>query len=553
MARRNLSDLWRNASGNVSFMLAGSFTSLIAMSALVVDASSLFIAKRGLQGMADAAALGSVGTNSPQNATQQTIASYSADTGGYQARIIGFTPGSYTQNASLSPQARFQAGASGGNAMEVTLSQPVPLFFAPILKLPNLGTVTATARATKTNLAAFSLGSTLVGLQGGIANALLSALTGSNINLSLMSYDALAGANIDLLAFSDALRSSTKLQAVSYTDTLNTQTTLPLVIKAMASASSDSTAAAALNSLASQLTANTAITPGKLINLGPTGLNTHVPGNTQITANAFSMLREALTLANGEQQIAMDMGASIPGLASARVTLITGARMANSPWIAVSADNSVTVYTQQTRVLINASVGSILPTGAALINVPFTLDLAQATASLSSVSCAMGQKPVEAVLAVTPAIGTAWLGTPASSNLTSLSTPMSVSAASLVTVPLIASVTGYSQIKLGGTTAQTVSFSATDIANKATRTVSTNDAVSSIASSLIGNTQLQVNALGLSLSLSPLTAAVGTALKTAAPSLDSLLSGLTGLLGVGVGQANVRINGVRCGVPMLVG
>ncbi|KAG5733137.1 hypothetical protein E4T56_gene9124, partial [Termitomyces sp. T112] len=41
----------------------------------------------------------------------------------------------------------------------------------------------------------------------------------------------------------------------------------------------------------------------------------------------------------------------------------------------------------------------------------------------------------------------------------------------------------------------------------ATKTVSTNDAISSIASSLISNTQLQVNALGLGLSLAPLTAA----------------------------------------------
>ncbi|KAH1676886.1 hypothetical protein KXX12_008457, partial [Aspergillus fumigatus] len=185
-----------------------------------------------------------------------------------------------------------------------------------------------------TDLASFALGSTLAGLQGGIGNAMLSSLTGSSISLSAMSYDALASANIDLLTFSNALRSSEKLQAISYTDTLNAQTTLPLLLRAMASASTDSTAAAALNSLAGQVTGGATITPGKLIDLGPMGLNTHVPGNTQIAVNAFSMLREVLTLANGEQQITMDLGASVPGIASARVTLITGARMVNSPWVA---------------------------------------------------------------------------------------------------------------------------------------------------------------------------------------------------------------------------
>lgn len=553
MARYRLRGLWRDAGGGVSFLLAGSFTSLFAMSALAVDASSLFIAKRRLQGMADAAAMGSVGATSPQDAVRQVIAGYGADTGSYQARMTGFTPGTYAQDTSLAPSARFQAAAGGGNAVEVTLSQSVPLFFAPILRLPNLGTVNATARAAKTDLASFALGSTLAGLQGGIGNAMLSSLTGSSISLSAMSYDALASANIDLLTFSNALRTSEKLQAISYTDTLNAQTTLPLLLRAMASASTDSTAAAALNSLAGQVTGGATITPGKLIDLGPMGLNTHVPGNTQIAVNAFSMLREILTLANGEQQITMDLGASVPGIASARVTLITGARMVNSPWVAVGGDNTVKVYTEQTRLLVNTTVGGILPTGAALINVPFTLDLAQATASLSSVSCNMGQKPSQAVLAVTPAIGTAWLGTPTPNNLTSLSTSMNVAPANLVTLPLVAGITGYSQIKLGGTSAQTVSFSASDIANRTTKTVSTNDAISSIASSLISNTQLQVNALGLGLSLSPLTAAVGSTLKTAAPSLDGLLNSLTGLLGVGVGQANIRINGVRCGVPMLVG
>ncbi|HWU03321.1 MAG TPA: TadG family pilus assembly protein [Novosphingobium sp.] len=553
MNRYRLGSLWPETSGNVSFLLAGSLTCLVAMSALVIDAGSLFIAKRRLQGMADAAALGSVGAASPQDAINQVIAGYGPDTGSYQARLASLTLGNYTENASLAPNDRFQAASSGGNAVEVTLNQTVPLYFAPILRFPNVGTVTATARASKTNLASFALGSTLVGLQGGIANAMLSALTGSSVNLSLMSYDALASANIDLLTFSNALRTSEKLQAISYTDTLNTQTTLPLFLRAMASSTSDSTAAAALNSLAGQVASGTAITPGSMIDLGSTGLNTHIPGNTQIDVNAFSMLREALSLANGGQQITMDLGATIPGIASSKVTLITGARVANSPWVAVTGNNTVTVYTEQTRVLVNTTVGATLPTGSALINVPFTLDLAQAKANLSSVSCGVGQKPTGASLSVTPAIGTAWLGTPIAANLTSLSTPMNVGTASLVTVPLLASVTGYSQIKLGGTTAQTVSFSASDIASQATRTVSTNDAVSSIASSLISNVQLQVNALGLGLSLSPLTAAVGSTLKTAAPSIDSLLSGVTGLLGVGVGQANVRINGVRCGVPALVG
>jgi uncharacterized membrane protein len=82
--------------------------------------------------------------------------------------------------------------------------------------------------------------------------------------------------------------------------------------------------------------------------------------------------------------------------------------------------------------------------------------------------------------------------------------------------------------------------------------VSTGDLAQGIASSLIRNLDLRVNILGLGLNLSAITAAVGSALAVAAPALDLLVDELTGLLGVRVGQADVQVNGVRCGRSALV-
>ena len=47
--------------------------------------------------------------------------------------------------------------------------------------------------------------------------------------------------------------------------------------------------------------------------------------------------------------------------------------------------------------------------------------------------------------------------------------------------------------------------------------------------------------------------AVGGALSLVAPALDGLLMNLTGLLGVGIGEADLRVTGVRCGTAVLVG
>src|SRR3546814_5555203 len=81
------------------------------------------------------------------------------------------------------------------------------------------------------------LGSRVAAVHGGIANALLSALTGSTVNLSVMDYEALASADIDLLAFSEALRTELDADVLTFGQTLDSQVTLPQALSALASAS----------------------------------------------------------------------------------------------------------------------------------------------------------------------------------------------------------------------------------------------------------------------------------------------------------------------------
>src|SRR3546814_18532195 len=85
--------------------------------------------------------------------------------------------------------------------------------------------------------AACSRGARAAAVHGGVANALLSALTGSSVDLSVMDYDALAGTDVDLLAFSEALRTELDADVLTFGQTLDSQVTLPQALSALASAS----------------------------------------------------------------------------------------------------------------------------------------------------------------------------------------------------------------------------------------------------------------------------------------------------------------------------
>src|SRR5690606_32079001 len=118
-----------------------------------------------------------------------------------------------------------------------------------------LKTVTLRTRAiaATTEQAAFSIGSRLARLEGGMANAVLEALLGGSVDLTVMDYRALADANVSLFTFMDALATELDLAGGSYDEVLGAQATLADIASAMAEAATGAgrqDAAAALLALA---------------------------------------------------------------------------------------------------------------------------------------------------------------------------------------------------------------------------------------------------------------------------------------------------------------
>jgi uncharacterized membrane protein len=133
-------------------------------------------------------------------------------------------------------------------------------------------------------------------------------------------------------------------------------------------------------------------------------------------------------------------------------------------------------------------------------------------------------------------------------NFTSAPNPP---AATLVNTSLV-KITGRAHASVTNMSATPVTFSYSDIQQRTKKTVGTTDFSSSLLRGLIGDTQLNVSILGLGLGLGGLSSLVSTTLSAATPAIDQVLASALQTLGIGFGQADVWMLGIRCDGAVLV-
>ena len=539
----------RDQRGNVAILLAGALSTLVGATALAIDMGAIFLEERKLQGIVDAAALGSARASMlSDRATERAIAANESENESEPVRIVRIEAGNYSTARSIGVEERFTATATPENAVRVTLEREVPLHFGQLLTGRESTTIRAEAIAANINLAAFSIGSRLAGLDGGVVNSVLSGLASTELRLDVIDYEALASADIEILAFSTALGTALDLEGATIGETLEADIAVPVIVSALATAASDGSAANVMERIIPLLPATT-IRLSDLIDPGPLA-GTILGGNDDaIAVGALAMLRQVLTLASDDRQIEIDLGARA-GIGSTRLWLAVGERAARSPWIAVSDRGEITVRTTQSRLYLDAGLAD---TGAfASIRLPVLVELAAAEATLESLRCPNGSDTAEATLSVTPSIGSARIADIDPAALDDFSSAPAHEKARVAHTPLTA-VDASAAIMLCGTNAQKVSFTAADIASGTGKTVSTDDAVESIAASLADDMTLEPSVLGIAPSANAELEQLAGLLSGAAPALDEILAQLVSVLGIGLGQADVRVNAIRCGTPILVG
>ncbi len=538
--------------GAVSIIFIFCATALIGAAAVAVDFGSVYLETRKLQGVADLAALSAAEDPANAHARVNKVVRTNGYTGKVYARIV---VGTYVPDPAEEAGRRFVAGGNSPNAVQVSLRTNATLFFgANIIGADDIA-ITRTATAANAQLASFSIGSRLVSLNGGVANTLLTALTGSKVSLSVMDYRALLSADVGLFDYLSALKTDLRLQAASFDDILKADIETGDALKVLSDLldkQNKRDAARALRHIANAASGLPDIQFAHLVDAGAVGPQDRTATNgVKLSLNALDLSSAVLTLARDGRQLKLDFGATVPGVASLQAWLAIGQRPENSPWLAVTASGAPVIRTAQARLYITADVkvGGALAT----VSLPVLVELASAEAKLSAIACPSNPTQRRVTLAVRTGVGRAAIASIDRTKLDDFSRKLKETPAALVSVPLV-SVTAQAGVDVGGQAWQSVTFTAADIDARTVKTVETVDALQSVTASLVGGLKLKVTILGAGLGLgdSAVQKTVATALSNAAAPVDSVINAVTGLLGLHLGEADLRLNGVRCHATALV-
>lgn len=550
--------------GNVATLAALTAPVLLAAAAFAIDEGALYNERREAQRITDLAAIAA--SASPGNAGAAALATF-ADNGFQNLVLVEKRPrteaelngvpggswllveaGTYSPDRATGAADRFTAGAAEPNAARVTFGKRGTRYFASSLISPPLMSAQATASADRR--AAFSVGSRLAALDGGVLNAILGGLTGSSLSLAVMDYEALLDADVDLLGFLDALATELDITAGTYDDVLDAEVGIGDVAAALAKAGAGKDAVAAMTTIAGKASAGITLSMSRVLDLGPVGALALGGGSgLELVAGMMEILTASAAVADGRNQAAIDLGLSAPGLAGLTLRLAIGEPPQSSPWMAVGAQGTI-VRTAQTRLLLEARVGGSGVLSGAAVNLPLYLELAYAEARLARIDCPPAGRRV--TVDVRPGVADLRIAAIDASRLTDFARNPAAGPAQIVDAGVIG-VRGEARVGVGNTNWSQLSFDASDIANAAIKSVATSSFTGSLTQSLVDDLDLDVSIAGLDLGLSGLVkTTLGAVLAATAPALDKAVGNVLAALGLRLGEADVRVHGLVCRRAVLV-
>ena len=562
--------------GVMAIMFAGAIMLGAVLCAFAIDEGALYYERRVMQGTVDLAALEAARDPAGGYALARgTLIEAGLVTGletplndPLAPKSLLVEPGQYSPDPAQPASQRFRAGLTPYNAVRVRFRQQGDLYFARLWAPPPHIAVEAVATATPE--VAFSVGSRLLSLKGGLANTLLNSLLGANLAISAASYNALLDARVSAFSFLDALASELNLTAGTYADVLAAKADHGLIARALARLL-NGTEKTAMQAIAASAGHNGKVEIGKLFDLGRYAGLAIGTGETGIFTkiSALEMLSVSAALSDGNHQVAVNAGISVPGLTSATIKLAVGEPPQGGAWYAIGPAGTI-VRTAQVRLKVNVGLTlDILNLGVVSsllsllgiphlfdVNVPIYVEVANAEAQVASATCPTGNAVSgTAVIAVRPGAARVVLGEVGDSAMANFGSFPSVGEAKLINALGLLTATGSAHVEVAQMQPRLVPFSAGDIAGGAVKSVSTTNITQSLISTLLSTLTLDVRVLGLLGGLlSDVLARTGllNLLSPLGAALDPVLTALLNALGVKVGEADVQVYGVRCAPPVLV-
>lgn len=559
---------------------------LVGMVGLVTDTSVWYAQRRQLQAATDAAALAAAAyahdATRARRAADAVLTANGLDPAG---AVLTFATGQYCDQEALGQRFRADCVAAPGeadDAVRIETGLGTPLFLSRLFTAAgtNARRISTVATATQVDQAGLQAGTGLVSVNDGLANELLSQLTGSRIALTGVQYEGLLKSDVDALTFLDALATQAGVTAGTYGQLVQTNVGVRQVIAAQIAAlarqsqvADVAAAIAGLETLRSQIAGNPAIALGTLFDLGM--WRTQQVGQSTSTSalraslNLMQLTSFTLQLANGANAAAIPPSTvGVPGIASVRIAATAieppvRSRFAFGP-------SGVSVHTAQVRIKLEASLVAGVST------IPIYIEVAEGNATLGEIACD-GDPTADTQVSVRATSGLAdvYLGAPRLSVMNNFSERVTIARidpAPLADLGLI-KLTAKAHVPLGegagtllfkqpgqaggsgigiGIIGRPASDALPAIA-PVPASVGTRRYADPLLTGLLGDLTLTATLLGapVTLNAGQLRTVTGT-LSPLLAGLDGVVDGLLATLGVQLGYADVAVTGVRCGVPVLV-
>lgn len=558
--RRLLSALIRMAgdrTGNVAILFAVAMLVLIACTAFAVDEGALYLQRRAAQGAVDLAAIAAAAD--PENA--EAVARSTLARNGFLPpppagdrddlpRLVVET-GGYTPDRSLPVSRRFAPGGTSPDAVRLDFHERGRIYFAHLWSEPPVIGVTAVASAARE--ASFSIGSGLAAVDGGLLNALLGQILGTEIDLSAITYRHLLGADVSVFGFLDALADELDIEAGTYQDVLSASASRSEIVRAIANTLSGSDQLAAM-ALAASLGPDGSLPIGRLFDLGDLGrlaIGTGAESGYSASVSVLGLLTAATALSDGTHEANLDLATGIPGVADFSVRLAIGEPPQSGAWFAIGSQDA-RVSTAQLRLALLLKLAGGAALGGASVRVPLYLSLADSEARVASVDCpASGGSQGSATIDVLPGIARLVLGQP-SENFADFGKEPSLDPARLIATPLLR-VTATGDAEMGNTEPIPLAFSPEEIAGDVIKTATADDYTRSLAQSLVDHMRIEVMALGIGLPTRQLVSrAVRDLITPTTPAIDAAIGALAQTVGLSLGQADLRVYRAGCRHAVLV-
>ncbi len=565
---------------------------------LVVDTGLWYLSRRELQAAADAAALAAAPWGDDAARAESEIDATLVANGVDADALTSLTWGVWCPSSSLNPTTRFRQGrldcpdlpnATRSNAVRLEVSDEGPLIFAPLvaagITAPNLN---VRATATRINMAGLTAGSGVLDIsQTAGVNAVLSALLGSSLNLSALTYQQMLAAQVDALSLLDALNTKLNLNAGSYNQVLNAQANAGEVLDAAISVleqqgqtgsiSTGLAGAKVIRDLALQAP-NKKIQIGRLLNVGvwkdlPVGQSSP----TAVTAGVdlLQLASASLQVANGSNALSLaapiDLGVVKVGLQTALIEPPQGSYFTFGP-------EGTRVRTAQARLQLNAQI-NLAPIVSA--NLPIYVEAGSGDAQITSIRCQGDPlRDTRVDVAARSSAIALHIGSPQSNLMNNFTQPVASTAITPAKIDVVQLAgLGLASVQVSGQAgltqqAQTLRFDqpTTPISTMPTTTPSSSGYIGRTATTTsdgslatparagngaslsVGSLSLKTCLLGQLLCTGSLNseASARTALNTVFGLLNPLISGLLTGLGVHLGYVDVTVPGVRCGQAVLV-